>query len=505
MRKLLFFGVLVGLISPTWAQQLILPEGAQTVAEGSTLSFRAGGSEPGIKKFSLEGTNGYAMSIDTTGLFSWNPDFNVVDRFEKKKEITIIFQGEWADGRRARQPVTFVVTHTNRPPAIEELPVFYVRQGVYNRYQIPPEYLSDADDDPLSIKPMPSKMPEGATLSSNGLLTWTPSRNQFNSLKNPITLEFVVYDQPERAETVGRIRIAQTQQDLAPDVLIIPADTVVTLKEDERLNLKIFASDANGDEDLSSLNFISTDPRLESRAFVSNGTTQGEFSWTPGYAFVDDAEKTKTFDLIFFALDKETNRTEKRLRVQVVDTENLVEKDKLLYQKYRATLVQTKGLIDQLEENHERLNKMYKQAKRGKKHRAIINASLGAATGLSPVVLETEPSKVVSGIGGTTVLTLGTLEATEVIGKSKADILEKMKVNVEIRNQLQIEGDNFARKYALKSSRRTKEFESDREKLLPVINNQKLVILELDATRPTYPKIDNKEMKKTFPDFAEEN
>jgi hypothetical protein len=120
------------------------------------------------------------------------------------------------------------------------------------------------------------------------------------------------------------------------------------------------------------------------------------------------------------------------------------------------------------------------------------------------VILAPEQSKVVSGIGGTTVLTLGTLEATEVIGKSKSDILDKMKVNVEIRNQLQVEGDNFARKYALKSSRRQKEFDADREKLLPIINNQKLVLLELDAAQRNRTP-DNKDVKKTFPDFADEN
>jgi hypothetical protein len=110
---------------------------------------------------------------------------------------------------------------------------------------------------------------------------------------------------------------------------------------------------------------------------------------------------------------------------------------------------------------------------------------------------------VVSTVGGTTVLTLGTLEATEILGKSKSDILERMKINVEIKNQLQIEGDNFARKYALKSARRGNEFETDRDKLLPIINSQKLVTLELDASRPGYEEFSDKEIKKTFPDFSE--
>ena len=118
--------------------------------------------------------------------------------------------------------------------------------------------------------------------------------------------------------------------------------------------------------------------------------------------------------------------------------------------------------------------------------------------------MATDQSKVVSAIGGTTVLTLGTLEATEVIGKSKNDIMDKMKINVEIRNQLQLEGDNFARKYALKSARRGKEFDVDRDKLLLVSNNQKLVQLELDASQRSPQQINEKEIKKTFPDFVEE-
>ena len=79
-----------------------------------------------------------------------------------------------------------------------------------------------------------------------------------------------------------------------------------------------------------------------------------------------------------------------------------------------------------------------------------------------------------------------------------------MKINVEIRNQLQVEGDNFARKYALKSARRSKEFDADRDKLLPLINNQKLVMLELNAARAATPKFDNKTIKKAFLDFSEE-
>ena len=307
-----------------------------------------------------------------------------------------------------------------------------------------------------------------------------------------------------RAEAYGKIKIMQSQLDLPPDLLIVPADSVIRLKEGELINLQFYLSDPNGDDNLTGMDFVASDKRIGKERLRENSQVQWEFIWTPGYDLVDEAEKVKAIDLRFVAFDKSKNRDEKKVRLIVDDAENLEEKDKLLYQRYRLTLTAAKSLIDQLDKNHEQLSKAYKQAKKGKKNRAILNASLGAATGLSPLVLETEPAQVVSGVGGTAVLTMGTLEATEVIGKSKNEILDKQKINIEIRNQLQVEADNFARKYALKSTRRNKDFDVDREKLLPILNNQKLVILELEADKSAYPNYSNKELKKSFPDFEEE-
>jgi len=429
----------------------------------------------------------------------------LVDRLEKLKDFNVIFEVSLEDGRKARTPITFTVLHKNRPPSIEELPVVYVKMASSNSYQIPAEYVRDLDGDPITFRPVQEKMPQGANLSSQGLFTWTPSKSQFYALRDkPLTIEFIVEDQPDKATSLGKLKIAQTQMDLPPEILIVPGDSALTVSENDVVNLKIYVSDPNGDENIAEVGFVSTDPQVPKESFRENTKVQSEFIWTPGYDFVEEADATKTVDFTFFAIDNANNRTQRKVRVVVKDAENIEEKDKLSYIKYRNSLIQTKALIDILDDNHETLSKAYKKAKKGKKNRALINASLGATTGLSPVILPTDPSKVVSAIGGTTVLTLGTLEATELLGKSKNDILEKMKVNVEIRNQLQIAGDNFARKYALKSSRRNQEFDIDRDKLLPIINNQKLVILEIDASKPSRSDYSDKDLKKTFPDFSSE-
>jgi hypothetical protein len=504
MRKLILVLIAALLCGQLSGQQLVFPDGDQWKApyEGQQLNFQVRADSAGAK-FTMQGPSGPNVSFDSLGNFSWTPAFEVVDRLEKQKEFTVIFQAEWKNGKRARTPITFLVTHRNRPPVVEDLPVFYVKQASANSYQIPAEYVSDADGDPLVYKSIPSALPEGAAISSLGQVTWTLSRNQFASLKaNPAYIEFIVQD-PDKSETRGKIKVAQTQLDLPPEMLVLPGDTLYTIKEDERVNIKLYVTDPNGDDNIANVSFVSSDSRLTPSSLSQNSTSQSEFTWSPGYYFVEEAEKERIVEITFFAIDKASNRVQKKVRVKVKDTENLEEKDKFLYQKYRSSLVQAKALIVELDENHESLNKAYKKAKKGKKQRSLVNAGLGATTGLSPLMAP-ESSKTVAAVGGTTVLTLGTLEATEVIGKSKTDILDKLKTNVEIRNQLQIEGDNFARKYSLKSARRSKEFDTDRQKLYPIINNQKLVLLELDASKPSMPEYSNKEIKSTFPDFGEE-
>ncbi|MFN8336759.1 MAG: Ig-like domain-containing protein [Cyclobacteriaceae bacterium] len=516
MKKLLFFIAFALLAEASSAQnghELILPDSAgwNNLYEGKTLAFklRATSAED-IRYFSFESGDKLPVHFDSVGNFSWKISYDLVNRVEQKKDFTVIFQALWKDGKRARETVTFTVNHVNRAPVVEEIPMFYVKQSTRNSYQIPYEYVSDPDGDPFVFKIIQTQMPEGANLSSQGQFTWSPSRSQFNSLKNnPLTVEFIVQDQPDKAETKGRIRIAQTQLDLPPELLIVPGDSVFTLKEDETLNLKIYISDPNGDENVRSAGFIPSDLRIVAGALKENTPLQYEFTWKPPYTFVEETQKQLPIDIVFFALDKSNNRAQRKISITVTDAENVVEKDAHQYQKYRANLVSAYMLIRDLDENQKKLNEEYKRAKKGKKKRSIVNASLGAVTGLSPVMIDAtenpDAAKIVPGVGGTAVLTLGTLEATEVIGRSKDDIMEKIKISIDIRNKVQTAGDEFARKYGLKSARRQPEFEKEIEKLRTAITDQRIVLLEMDAYRKNPPKIEDKDLKKTFPDFAQEN
>ena len=190
------------------------------------------------------------------------------------------------------------------------------------------------------------------------------------------------------------------------------------------------------------------------------------------------------------------------MRIQITDTENVEGKDRTLYQKYFNSLAAAKNLIDLLDENSDRLESIYGHAKKGKKNRTILTATLGLVTGVSPLVLQPDPAKAVTVVGGTSVLTLNSLEVGQVIGRSSNEYQNKMKANNDLRTQLQLRGNYFARKYALKSARRAVDFESDRDELVRLLNSEQIVSLELPAKVQDVPT--SKAIKKTFSDFGEE-
>lgn len=492
----------------TSSPSFIFPDstGWNVVNEGQRVQFQVKSTRQSTKTYySVEGADGLGIEFDSTGMLVWTPSFDLVDRVQKTRDVTVIFQQAHPDGKRERKEVTFIIRHVNRPPVVEELPVFYVRQSSANNFQIPTELVYDPDGDPIVFKSNLVVMPEGTALSQQGLFTWKPSRTQFASLKNnPLILEFSVQDQPDKLETTGKLRIAQTQLDLPPDIMIVPGDSVFSIKEDEILSLKIYVSDPNGDDDAKTLGLITTDQRIPKAILKENTPLQYELTWSPGYEFVEDTQPPVKTELVLYALDKSNNRTQRKVTVRVSDAENLIKKDAHQFQKYRTNLSDAVILIQQLDQNQKKLNSDYKKAKKGKKNRSIVNASLGAVTGATPaVVSDVQDAKIIAGIGGTTVLTFGTLEATEVIGRSKEGILEKIKITIDLRNKVQSAGDEFARKYSLKAQRRSPEFEKDIEKFRTALADQRIVLLELDAYSRNL-RIDDRDIKKVFVDYVEE-
>jgi hypothetical protein len=484
---------------PTWP-------GWNVVKEGENLQFgiKASGGRGGRFIYSITRGKMEDIEFDSLGRFSWTPDYDFVDRESKSRTVQVQFEARNEKGERVSKTVELRVDHVNQAPAVAELKPFYVGYNIVNSYIIDPAAIADEDGDPVTFLPVGDAMPEGAKLSSKGEFTWKPSLTQFNRLRNkPQVIEFYVEDQPAKARTKGQFKVEVTQQDLPPSIQMVPSQKRFQFKEDATVNLKFQVYDPNGEHDITMFNFISERTEVPAGALVKNSSSQYEFIWTPGYDFVKDPMDSLSFNLTFFVVDQTSKQDERRVTFTVLNAVNEAEKDRKLYNDYRAALVRAWDLMEQLKETESFLKKKYKRAQRGKKGRSLTNASLGATTGIAPVVIDDPAqSKKISIVGGTTVMTIGTLEATEVFGRSAKDLVERLNYIIEKRNELQTKGDIFARGFNTKSSRRRPEFMKAVDDFVAVMNLKGLVALELDATWQNKNEPTQENISKTFKDFT---
>ncbi len=506
------FAIQVSAIAQDTTLEILFPVSAgwNVINEGETLEFSletVTNSDSGSVTYQILNGQLEGMEIDSAGNFSWKPDFNLVERLEEHKSFPVIFEVENEAGIKNSQQVEFVVLHKNRPPQVKELKPFYVKYGVKNTYTVDPTSVMDPDNDPWVFKSIATQMPEGLTLSENGKFEWKPSLTQYRRLREePLLLGFIIEDQPGKAQQKGQLLIRATHLDLPPEISMLPAFDEIKVQENETINIKFFLSDPNGDENISEFNFLSEDNRVGPEALIKNTTTQYEFVWTPGYDFVIGRKDSIHFNLTFYVVDQTNLREDVPISITVYETENLIEKERQLYAAYRSALSKASELLKQLGVKEKELKKDVRKARGGKRNRAIVDASLGAATGLSPVFLENQPQKYVSGIGGTTVMTLGTLEATEVIGRSSKELTERLNYVLEKKNEVQSKGDIFARKYAFSASRQDANFEKDLATFLETMNLKNLASLELDAGWENKNKApSDQQIKQTFNEFNPEN
>jgi hypothetical protein len=486
--------------------QIVLPSQPywNVTQEGSRIEFQlstVGSAENSV--FSLVQGRLEGMELDTIGHFVWTPDYDVAERINSKKSIQLLIKAQNIKGETTSKTIELTVIHTNRPPQIESLQPYYVQFRSPNLYRIDAQFLRDDDGDPVVIIPIPESLPEGMRLSSQGEFMWQPSQMQFNQLKNkPFYIDFYLEDQPQKARSKGRIKVESTQLDLPPNITQIPQNEHYDIKENMTIDLKFFLSDPNGDDDIVAFDFVSNNAQVTTKSLIKNTPNQYEFIWTPSYDFVKDPYDSLTFTAVFFVIDKTQKRDELKISFTVRNAVNEAEKDTLLYSQYRSALVEAWTLLEQLSEKEQTLKQAYLRAKKGKRNRSVATATLGAVTGISPAIITTTDNRtIVSAIGGTAILTIGTLEATEVIGKSLKDILERYNYVLEKKIEIQSKGDIFAREYALKSSRRTADYirKKDEFKLALILKGP--VTLDLDAGWENKKEATNKAISHSFKDF----
>lgn len=495
--------------SATGPLQIVFPNESEwnVLSEGKEINFHLqtkGGKSDSVR-YSI--STGYLkeMKFDLLGHFIWTPSYDIADRINTSKSFPVVFEAQSTSGESATREVVFKVLHVNRPPQVDELKPFYIQYRTQNTYQIDMNSVRDPDGDPVVFVPILEEMPEGMKLSAAGEIVWEPSTKQFNMLKeSPKYVEFYVEDQPSKERTKGRLRLNITQMDLAPDFTIVPQVSTVRSAENNRINLRFALSDPNGEDDISTFAFISENKNVPKEALVKNAPTSYEFIWEPGYDFVKDPFDTLSFNIIFYVMDKAQNKKEKTIRFVIKNTVDESLRDAYVYGLYKGALVNAWGLLEQMQEKEIYLKKAYSKAKRGKRSRSLLNASLGATTGLAPQFTDDKGKArgYITTIGGTTVATVGTLEATEVIGKSTNGLLDRFNYVLQKKNELQNKGDVFAREYAQKSARRTPDFIRKLDEFKALMNLSGLVALELDANWESKKEATDAALKKSFKDFV---
>ena len=477
------------------------------IQEGDLLNFQIEKTQDSVcTKYNYRIIQGKiaGMEIDSNGIFSWRPGFHLVDRIEKEKIFQILVEKNCNKGEVKNLSFDLKVLHQNRPPMVEDLPVFFIQYNSTNNYTISPELAHDEDNDPIVFIPVLETFPEGLNLNSKGEISWSPSLNQFKSLKTkPFFIEFMVQDQPSKTFNKGKLKIEATQQDLPPIITIVPKKDYFQIKENENVNVRFYLTDPNGEEDIMEFDFLTNKPNFPKSTLIKNTNNQYEFIWMPGYDFVQDPHDTLGFYIDFYVIDKSQKREVKRLNFNVKNTVNEAELDLKNYGLYYGTLTRAWELLEQLKEKEEELKKAYNKARKGKKNRSVLNASLGATTGLSSIFAKDKPDtqRLISTVGGTTVLTIGTLEATEVIGKSMKDLIDRLNYVIEKKNEIQTKGDIFSRDYSLKSSRRGPDYLKKVDDFMSAMSLKGLVALELNASWESKQKPSEEKIKKTFKDF----
>ncbi|MDP5122224.1 MAG: hypothetical protein NWQ46_11555, partial [Spirosomaceae bacterium] len=382
-----------------------------------------------------------------------------------------------------------------------------IKYNTSNTYRIDNSNVYDADNDPIVIIPSIEELPEGFSISSQGEMTWNPSFTQFKSLKEtPMYIKFYVQDQPAKSQTEGRVKLVATQLDLPPAITVVPKSQKIQIKENETVNLRFYLSDPNGDDDIETFEYLTSEKSLPEKLLIKNTPNQYEFTWLPGYDFVKDPLDSLSFYVDFFVMDRTQKREVVRIEMVVKNTLNRQEEDTKQFNLYRGTMLRAWELMEQLKEKEKELKSAYNRAKKGKKQRSVLNAGLGAVTGLSSVVTrdKNDLQRSISTIGGTTVLTIGTLEATEVIGRSTKDLIDRLNYIIEKKNDIQTKGDIFARDYSLKSARRTDKFTRDMDDFMKLMQLKGLVALELDAAWEPKVRSTDKAIKQTFKDYISE-
>ena len=201
----------------------------QSILESEKFSYQITAEDPNEDKIVFELLNDEELPNDLTmnqGLIIWETNYQDEGVYE------IFIQA--SDGKSTNKSYFILtVNHKNAPPELKELPKQKVNENELLEFQIP---AIDIDEDILTFSS--SNLPEGATLSGEGLFRWVPTHIDSGTYTFNIKLNdgTVINNKDYTVEVVDK--------NAPPELEKISNQTI---NENELFSYQIIANDVDGD------------------------------------------------------------------------------------------------------------------------------------------------------------------------------------------------------------------------------------------------------------------
>jgi len=250
-------------VTDTNRNPVLNPIGNKSVAEGATLSFTIGATDPDTGQtltYSASGLPNGAAFNPQTATFTWTPGYDAAGAYTN---VTFTAADNGNPPLSASEQVTLTVTNSNRAPVLGTLAGQSVAEGATLSYTVP---ASDPDNDPLTYGA--SGLPAGANFDPQaGTLIWTPGYDAAGSYTVTVTASDATLS------ASGQVTIAVADTNRPPQLAATPYQAV---PEGVALTFSLSATDPDGGQALS---YSAHD--LPDGAGFDPGTAT--FSWTPTY------------------------------------------------------------------------------------------------------------------------------------------------------------------------------------------------------------------------------
>lgn len=238
---------------------------AQSVAEGSQLQFNITATDPDAGQalsYSMQGAPTGA-SLSAAGGFTWTPS---EVQAPSSQAVTVIVSDNGTPVLRATNTFQLSATEVNSAPTMQAIANQTASEGTLLSFAVS---AADTDAPSQTLTYELQNAPAGASISSSGVFTWTPSETQA-PLSQTVTV--IVSDNGTPVLTATRtFQLASTEINSAPTVQPVADQTV-----DEGIPVSFTVVAADSDLPVQTVTYA-----LQNAPTGASISSSGVFSWTP--------------------------------------------------------------------------------------------------------------------------------------------------------------------------------------------------------------------------------